>query len=495
MENICNIEFSELEKKIYKLVCEVGCNILKSILENQDNILKENRDKKEYRHKGYRQTTIKTLMGEVEYNRAIYKKDKEYVYLLDNTISINTIGNISYNLVEQMLKSVVNTSSYRKASEEIKNLTNQVISHEGLHNIVWKVGKMIEDREREETRLYKQDKLIKGTKKIPVLFEEADGLWYHLQGKDRKEALKRYKKECDKKGKTFERNRKFNAEIKLHVLYEGCNKNSNRHELVNKRYITGMMTPKTLKNLRNARVYQLYDMDSIELRLGNGDGASWINSVMTKGTILQKDSFHIQQEIVRDIPIKQYREELIKIIEDKKYSEVQNYIENLKYVLGGEEKIVKKLDKLKQYLRTGLPRYTDILEEKGIELPKAPEDIEYRSMGTMESQIFSVLVVRLCSGRKAFLKEGANYLSKVCAEYYETGNINLEKIESEISIDNSIEEWIKQIEENVKMNKKNCRADRKMTEENKYTQARIIEYSPELKELLKLSEPTALIYR
>ena len=66
MPNSRTIEFSELEKTIFTLVCELGCNILKDILENQDKILMENRDKKIYRHKGYRVNCIKTLMGDIE---------------------------------------------------------------------------------------------------------------------------------------------------------------------------------------------------------------------------------------------------------------------------------------------------------------------------------------------------------------------------------------------------------------------------------------------
>ena len=129
------------------------------------------------------------------------------------------------------------------------------------------------------------------------------------------------------------------------------------------------------------------------------------------------------------------------MVEEKRYNEIQDYIENLKYELGGEEKDVKKLRTLQSYLKSGLPRYQDILKEQNRKMPKAPNGIEYRNMGTMESQIFSVLKVRLCSGRKAFAKEGANYLSKICAEYSESkGNIEIEKIESEIPVDNSIEE-------------------------------------------------------
>lgn len=491
-----NIKFYELEKQIYKLVCELGCNILKEILENQDKEIMNNRDKKEYRHKGYKNNTIKTIMGEVEYKRAIYLKNNKYTYLLDNMFNIETIGKISTNLAEVMLKTIVNTTSYRKGATEIQNTTNETISHEALNNLVWAVGKKIEEKEKEEIKLFKEEKLVKGTKEVQALFEEADGLWVNLQGKDRKEQIEKYKKKCEKQNKEYKELNSVKTELKLHVVYEGWLKNSNRHELINKSYITGMMSSKTLEKLRNARIYQKYDEEKIKLRAMNGDGARWIKNICTKDTISQKDSFHIQQEIIRDIKNEEYREELIRIIETKRYNEVQNYIENLKFEVGGEEKAVNKLKKLQSYLKDGLPRYQDILKEQGRELPQAPNGIEYRDMGTMESQIFSVLKVRLMSGRKSFLKDGASYLAKVCAEYTETkGDIELEKIESEIPIDNSIEEYIKEIEENINKNKRNHRADRKEIDEDKYYNKGTIELDPKLKQLLKLAEPTALMYR
>lgn len=60
--------------------------------------------------------------------------------------------------------------------------------------------------------------------------------------------------------------------------------------------------------------------------------------------------------------------------------------------VGGEEKYVKKIEKLESYLSEGLPRYQDILEEKNIEMPEAPDGIEYRNPGIMESQILPYLV-------------------------------------------------------------------------------------------------------
>ena len=50
------------------------------------------RDTKKYRHKGLRKNTIKTVMGEVEYVRAMYEVEEEgikkRVYLLDEKLHI-----------------------------------------------------------------------------------------------------------------------------------------------------------------------------------------------------------------------------------------------------------------------------------------------------------------------------------------------------------------------------------------------------------------------
>ena len=216
------------------------------------------------------------------------------------------------------------------------------------------------------------------------MFEEADGLWINLQGKDRKERLDKQKEKCKKENKEFNPKQKVKTELKLHVMYEGWKKEDPRHSLVNKQYIAGIMKPKEIKELRNARVYRQYDEKSIKLRVTNGDGVKWTKGTTAKGGIYQKDQFHIMQEIVREVP-------------------------------------------------------------------EAPEGIEYRNMGTQESQIFSKLKKRFCSGRKAFSEDGANALAKVCVL---GEKFSLEDIETPIPIDTSVEEWIKEIEENVRRNKK-----------------------------------------
>ena len=442
------IKFNNLEKKIFKFVCNFGCLIIKLILESYDRKIMKARDTKKYRHKGLRKNTIKTVMGEVEYVRAMYEVEeagiKKRVYLLDEKLHINTEGKASENLVEKIVETVPITDSYRKAETVLKETTNATLSFEWIRNIVVKLGDKITKKEKEERKMLDKGQLVAGLKEIIALFEEADGLWINLQGKDRKERLEENKKKCEKENKEFNPKQKIKTELKLHVMYEGWKKDDKRHPLINKQYIAGMMKPKEIKKLRDARVYQQYDVEKIKLRVVNGDGAKWTKGITAKGGIYQKDQFHIMQEIVRDVP-KEYRNIIEELVKTKQYDKIEKAIEGLKVELGGEYKAVKKLNTLQSYLSSGLERYQDL-----VEVPEAPEGIEYRNMGTQESQIFSKLKKRFCSGRKAFSEHGANALAKICVL---SEKFSLEELETPIPIDTRVEDWIKEIEENVRKNR------------------------------------------
>ena len=104
-------------------------------------------------------------------------------------------------------------------------------------------------------------------------------------------------------------------------------------------------------------------------------------------------------------------------------------------------------------------------------------------MGTQESQIFSKLKKRFCSGRKAFSIYGANALSKVCVL---SEKFKIDELETPIPIDTSVEDWIKEIENDVKLNRQH-RSNRIETEENKPIK-NIIVNSNWIKEIMKMKE-------
>lgn len=137
---------------------------IKLLLESYDKKLMNSRDKKKYRHKGLRETSVNTIMGDVRYKRAMYEISEEgvrkTVYLLDEFLNISTEGKVSSNLAQKVIETVPVTDSYRKAEKVIEGTTNTTLSHEKIRNIVVKIGERITNKEKEERKLFDKKQLI-----------------------------------------------------------------------------------------------------------------------------------------------------------------------------------------------------------------------------------------------------------------------------------------------------------------------------------------------
>mgnify|MGYP001379952995 CR=1 FL=1 len=112
------VKFNDLEKEIFEIGCKYAQNMMVNILETIDQALVKERDKKIYRHKGKRKTTIKTMMGEVEFE---------------------TFGKISTNLAFKIAQHA-SISSFRNSASNISSTTGQSISHGGVWNVVQSLG-------------------------------------------------------------------------------------------------------------------------------------------------------------------------------------------------------------------------------------------------------------------------------------------------------------------------------------------------------------------
>ncbi len=139
------IRFNEIERAVQKMCNAMGCELLKTALENWDAELRASRDRTEYRHKGKRKTVIKTTLGEVEYERALYETRtadgiKSYVYLLDEAMGKGGSGFMSGLLSEQIVQASCE-GSYRSAARSVSEMTGQRISHTAtsswVHRRVW----------------------------------------------------------------------------------------------------------------------------------------------------------------------------------------------------------------------------------------------------------------------------------------------------------------------------------------------------------------------
>src|SRR5699024_7052135 len=145
------VSFKTLEQKVFAYVCELGRMITQIILENYDDELAKERNPKVYRDKGKRKTSIKTVYGEVEYSRRVYRTEQEdgrtaHIYLLDQAMQMEKIGLISTNLAEKIALTVTE-SPYRVSADMISDACGQTISHGGVWNLIQQMGGRIRGEE------------------------------------------------------------------------------------------------------------------------------------------------------------------------------------------------------------------------------------------------------------------------------------------------------------------------------------------------------------
>lgn len=394
------ITFKELEKNIYEWVCQIGRQFTKEFLERYDQLLMEERDKKKYRHKGARQTTVKTVYGEVTYRRAVCEVTEEdglrhFVYLLDETLELTNVGLISTNMAELLVKGITELS-YRECAQKVSEMTGQTISAMGVWNVIQALGEKVCEDEKALTEEHKKGH-IKGEKEVPVLFEEADGVYLKLQGKDRKKAKQ------DK------------AEMKIGIAYDGWKKTGQeRYALENKVVVAGFSSAKEFHEYREAAIAEKFNLDEVSQRILNADGASWIKKVKDKSTCFQLDPFHRNQALKEKIHYPKARRDIQELLEREKIEEVFEYLEIYRDSLGDEKEILEAEELIRYYQnnKKGLLPY----QSEGVELPKHPEGLEYRNMGTMENHVWSVIAKRMKRGHRSWSKRGGNHLAKILAK-------------------------------------------------------------------------------
>ena len=395
------VSFKTLEKEIFKYVCELGCQMTKYMLESNDEELMKGRDAQKYRNKGLRQTTIKTVYGDVEYSRRIYETrnedgEKVFVYLLDEAMQMDKIGLISTNLAEKIALTVTEVS-YREAAETINRTCGQCISHGGAWNLIQRLGERISEEEDYTVKEMNADQ-SKGEAVIPVLFEEMDGVWLRMQDKNHKKMAKQ--------------------EMKICTLYEGWDAEAEkrkRSELVGKTMFAGMEKSTEFHEKREALIRQKYNADEIEQRILNGDGGSWIKDTYDPDTIFQLDRYHIYKEILRKIGDKKAQQDIRELFDKEDIDEMLEYISTYATSVESDDekdKRNKHARELYEYLnnnKEGLLPY----DKQGIEIPEPKEGLIYKGMGVQENQNCTLITLRMKNRRMRWSVNGANHLAKV----------------------------------------------------------------------------------
>lgn len=391
------INFNDLEKKIFEIVCKNGRETMVEILESIDESLQVNRDKKLYRHKGKRATTIKTIMGEVEFKRTIYETkndlgEKVYKYLLDEAIGLETFGKVSTNLAFKIAEHA-SISSFRNSAHNISSTTGQSISHGGVWNVIQSLGEKLKKIEDSDTKMMANGH-VTGANETKILFEEADGVWINMQGKDK-----------PRKGRR--------SELKVAVAYDGWELESkNRYKLRNKVAVAGFDNSRDFQKRKEGAIAKVFNTDEVEIRILNGDGGGWIKCGLIDETVhFQLDPFHLNRDIVKKVRDKTQRNKIISLLKEKRVDDSLEYINQLADQTT-DFKENERLTELYSYLfsnKEGLIPY----QQRGLNIPVPPAGVFYRNLGTMEHHICDIIAQRMKNRKASWSKSGAEKLSKI----------------------------------------------------------------------------------
>lgn len=386
------VTFKDIEQLIYAIKCEEARELTESILRAVDDQLFEERDKRGYRDKGLRKTTIKTVYGEVEYSRHVYLTRSEEgkntsIFLLDKELGMDTIGLISTNLAEKIAEAATDVP-FRKAASHVSNTTGQVISHAGAWNVVQALGEKLADEEELLVKEF-QNEQPRGTKETPVLFEEMDGVWIKGQGEGGKKAP--------------------GIEVKIGTMYEGWKEGTGkRSRLAEKTVVAGVDKSEAFHEKWEAKIQSKYDPEKIGLRIFNGDGGSWVHDEYDAAAIHQLDRFHVVKLIRQKIRNEKAKADMLKLLREEKAEELleyaQMYLDSISTKEPTDEE--KDAEELKGYLENHKSQLTNY-RSRGKEIPKSPEGIVYRNMGVQENQNCTVITLRMKGKRKRWAEKSA----------------------------------------------------------------------------------------
>jgi len=406
-ENITN--FSDLAKAAFEYSLAFGKELVRRIVEERDAELREERDKRRYVNKGRRKTCLKTLLGDVEFERTVYvdksvPEGQHCVFLLDEDLGIDTVGLVSPDACEAIANAICETT-YRGAAQMLSETTGLTLSPQGVWDVVQKLGAYRGEQLERLGELAKAKK-SEGCIETKVLYEEDDGVWLPLQGNDRK-----------KYGPS--------KEMKVGIAYDGVlwsgGKNGKaRRELHNKVAYTSFDSVAEYRKRKEGLVASRFNVKGIELRIRNGDGAGWVQA-FENADMNVLDVFHRNKALLTHVQHDGLRKLLMK----------QLYGKNIPMLLACIEAMINSEEdpKVQEHYRTLQTYYESNVDgllsayDRGVKIPDTSEPgvIHHARLGSMESNVFTLVGNRMKGRRACWSVRGATNLANLLCLYHTTG--------------------------------------------------------------------------
>ena len=400
------VDIATLEKLVYRAVLAIGRDLMKQCMEQADQRLAEQRDRTMYRDKGYRETTLKTVMGEVTYRRHVYLEQQgegasKAVYLLDKSMGLDSVGLFS-DTVCMMAVEAACAVSYRRASTAVNDLTGLTLSHESVWRMVQSAGEWERRRVDALADAVKEEDSA-GSYQTAVLYEEMDGVYLAMRGKDRKEHGP-------------------SKEMKVSIAYSGVLEDAGgRRRLANKVSFASMEPAKEFRDHAEGVVAEFYAVDAIQRRVFNSDGANWLQRDMVPGCTYQLDLFHRNKAVRTDLNDPDLQELVLDLLNKRQVAQALEVIEaSIESTLDPKEQ--KNRRDLYTYFHNHRHALIPYYQRKSRKVPPPNEGQKPARMGSMESNIFTIIGNRMKHNRTCWSVAGANNLAALLALHH-TGHL------------------------------------------------------------------------
>ena len=411
--------FTDLSEAAWCAAMDIGRQIITQTMETVDQELRETRDKKRYRCKGKKPSSLKTRLGVVEYKRNVYvdrasTERTHCVFLLDEELGIETYGQMTEEVCQMAVQAAC-AGSYREAAESITESTGLAISAQGVWNIVQVQGEL-RQKQLERFKELEQMSASPGIIESKILYEENDGIWLALQGKDRQMFGSR-------------------KEMKVGTAYDGeiwkkMKNGKKRRELHDKVAHASFDCAGDFRETKEGLIGSRYDTSCVEVRVIGGDGAGWtlkpsvrpsVLKESTENVITMLDVFHRNKKIKECVQ----NEEFASLLREKLYAkDVDATLSLIEAQINSVEDEDEKV-KLQELLRYFTENKDSLLSyyDRGIAIPETvkPGVVHHALLGSMESNVFTLIGNRMKGRRHCWSIKGANNLAALLCLKHTTG--------------------------------------------------------------------------
>jgi len=299
---IDKISFSTIENMVFEITQRLGRHVIKSILQNIDNILRAQRPKGTLTNGGMRGKYFLTRLGDIRYKRRRYidKETDKPRYLLEEHLGIEKNQRISLlrAKIELFIASIM---PYKKTQENIELLTGYRRSHEAIRQSVIKEAERIvahQEQSIEKTKRLEDDE-EENAKKNNIVYVESDATFIRLQRR-RKRKGRMYKIKVKRR-----RRKRRSIEVKLGIGYTDKvkrykNGKGDSLRLKDKFVHVGISSGKKFMEDLSLIAERKLSISKAKALIFGGDGGSYITSGIRDyfvGAIYVLCKFHLKRNI------------------------------------------------------------------------------------------------------------------------------------------------------------------------------------------------------